>query len=422
MYKLIQDIKNIYSKFAFAKIDYPAMINSTVLFILAWFTVFWLFQFFTVVPAFSVGAKMLIYAYEIDFNSVNTASSDAQIWSDTDNIVNIFGTPAVMLSILIIAALIFLIKWDSDRLNMRRYLFWVVVCGAVRLFGNYIAGALFGDSFNVWNWNLVTDFLRLTTSVFFKYVFVVLAFAALYILFRFMSNQIKLLFNPYFANRINNLISSIFFPVVIGSVFLLMYNIPREPICEITCIVLMFLFTSFVLCRNFVSKYRGIAEDIEEYDDEPINRIPILILGFFVILKIFVDFIKGGLLLSASLYKRFIVENIILVSVALVVVLTLIIAVRIYRRRKIRDSKIFLKTYLESKDMVEQSISDENYKNFGIESRPKNMDRYLKGWVESLGQGNDAPQTEDSDKAKEVYGVKDIDLDKYKEKWNKSMK
>lgn len=71
MYKILRDLKNIYDKFAFVKIDIPAVVNSTVLFLLAWFSAFWIFQFFTIVPAFSIGAKMLVYTSEIDFNSVN---------------------------------------------------------------------------------------------------------------------------------------------------------------------------------------------------------------------------------------------------------------------------------------------------------------------------------------------------------------
>lgn len=32
MYKTFRDLRNIYDKFAFAKIDVPAVVNSTVLF------------------------------------------------------------------------------------------------------------------------------------------------------------------------------------------------------------------------------------------------------------------------------------------------------------------------------------------------------------------------------------------------------
>lgn len=422
MYKTFRDLRNIYDKFAFAKIDIPAVVNSTVLFLLAWFSAFWIFQFFTIVPAFSIGAKMLVYTSEIDFNSVNTASSDAQIWSDADNIMNIFGTPVIMLTILIIVAIIFLCKWNTDRLNVRRYLFWLIVCSSVRICGNYIAGSLFGNSFSIWQWNLVTDFLYITTSAFLKYTFVVLMLGILYIPFRFMSNQIKLLFNPYFANRINNLISSIFFPMLIGSVFIIFYNITRVSVCEITCVVLMFLFTSFVMCKRFVVKYRGIAEEIEEEDAERINIIPIIILVMLVLLKVYVDIMRKGIFISSSLYKRFLLENIILISVALGLLVVLIVAVRVYRIRRKKSEFVFLKSYIEQKDFVEQGLAEETYEKFGVKAQNKNMDKYLKGWVESLNQTEES-QIENADENNngKASSVKDIDLDKYKKRWEDSL-
>lgn len=422
MYKTFRDLRNIYDKFAFAKIDIPAVVNSTVLFLLAWFSAFWVFQFFTIVPAFSIGAKMLVYTSEIDFNSVNTASSDAQIWSDADNIMNIFGTPVIMLTILIIVAIIFLCKWNTDRLNVRRFLFWLIVCSSVRICGNYIAGSLFGNSFSIWQWNLVTDFLYITTSVFLKYAFVVIMLGILYFSFKFMSNQIKFLFNPYFANRINNLISSIFFPVLIGSVFIIFYNITRRSICEMTNVVLLFLFTSFVMCKRFVVKYRGIAEEIEEQDDEKINIIPIVLLFLLILLKVFVDIIRGGIFIIPSLYKRFLLENIILISVAVGLLVVLIVAVRVYRIRRKKSEFVFLKSYIEQKDFVEQGLAEETYEKFGVKAQNKNMDKYLKGWVESLNQTEES-QIENADENNngKASSVKDIDLDKYKKRWEDSL-
>lgn len=422
MYKILRDLKNIYDKFAFVKIDIPAVVNSTVLFLLAWFSAFWIFQFFTIVPAFSIGAKMLVYTSEIDFNSVNTASSDAQIWSDPDNIINIFGTPVIMLTILIIVAIIFLCKWNTDRLNVRRFLFWLIVCSSVRISGNYIAGSLFGNSFNIWQWNLVTDFLYITTSVFLKYTFVVLMLMILYIPFKFMSNQIKLLFNPYFANRINNLISSIFFPMLIGSVFIIFYNITRVSVCEITCVVLMFLFTSFVMCKRFIVKYRGIAEEIEEEDAERINIIPIIILVLLVLLKVYVDIIRKGIFISSTLYKRFLLENIILISVVLVLIVVLTIAVRIYSIRRKKNELVFLKSYVEQREFVERGLSEETYKNFGVEAHTEDMSKYLKGWVESLNQTEESQLADSNiDNDEKNPSAKEIDLDKYKERWEKSL-
>ncbi|MDO5759818.1 MAG: hypothetical protein Q4Q06_02195 [Bacteroidota bacterium] len=418
MYKFIEEIKNIYQKFSLAKIDIPAMINNAVLFVLAWFSVFWVFQFFTMIPAFSLGAKMILRTSDIDFNTMNTASSDRQIWSDTDNIVNIFGTPVIMLSILIVVALIFLIKWKSDRLNIRRYLFWLVICGSVRLAGNYVAGALFGHSFNIWQWYLVTDFLGWTTSPFMKYLFVALILLILYVTFRVMSGQIKLLFNPFLSNRINNLLSSVFLPMLLGCVFILIYHIPLEPFCDIVCLVLMMVYTAFVLCGYFVARYRGIEEEIEPADEkEHINKVPICVLLFFVVIKI-IDLIKGGIVISASLYKRFLFENIILFIVAVILLAVLIISVSVYRKRMKRRQRVFLRAYLEQKALSNQGLSEKSKEAFGIKDSPKNMDKYLEGWVDSLDQKEEISNTELYPNTTETKT--NVDLDKYKTRWQES--
>ena len=152
------ELFNIIDKFKKAKLDKAGLVNNTVLFVLAYLGVFYLFQIFTIIPAFSIGVKMMIYNSEIDFNAVNTAASDADLWTSADNVINIFGTPVMMTIVVVLSAFLFLIKWDSERLNMRRLLFWIILCGIVRINGNYI----FGHMFNLWNCNLVTDFLKIT--------------------------------------------------------------------------------------------------------------------------------------------------------------------------------------------------------------------------------------------------------------------
>ena len=76
---------------------------------------------------------------------------------------------------------------------------------------------------------------------------------------------------------------------------------------------------------------------------------------------------------------------------------------------------------MEQKDFVEKGLSEETYKNFGEESH-KDMDKYLKGWIDSLNQTEES-QLEKSnlDKNEKDPSIKDIDLDKYKERWDKSL-
>ena len=189
-----------------------------------------------------------------------------------------------------------------------------------------------------------------------------------------------------------------------------------------TNVVLLFLFTSFVMCKRFVVKYRGIAEEIEEQDDEKINIIPIVLLFLLILLKVFVDIIRGGIFIIPSLYKRFLLENIILISVAVGLLIVLIVAVRVYRIRRKKSEFVFLKSYIEQKDFVEQGLAEETYEKFGVKAQNKNMDKYLKGWVESLNQTEES-QIENADENNngKASSVKDIDLDKYKKRWEDSL-
>lgn len=425
MDRIIREIKNIYQKFTLAKIDIPAMINNATIFVLAWFSALWVFQFFTIVPAFSLGARMVVYTTSIDFNSMNTASSDRQIWSDTDNIVNIFGTPAIMLSIFSVVALVLLVKWDVSKLNIRRYLFWLVICGSVRLAGNYVSGALFGNAFNIWQWNLVTDFLGLSYSPFMKYMCVGIVLAVLYVSFRIMSSQIKLLFTSHIPNKIGDLLSSVLYPMLLGCLFIIIYNIPDESFCDLFCIILMVLYSVVVFGLFFL---KGITvEETEkqenktvERSEEKINKVPIYILLVLVVLKVFVDIIKGGVVIAVSLYRRFLFENVVLASVLIILIVVAVILARIYIKRKKRQQRVYLRAYMETQATVEQSISEESNKDFGIKSKPKNMDKYLEGWVDSFDQKEENRQDNNTSNNTDNSSTK-IDMDKYKSRWEESM-
>ena len=324
----MDNIRILLYKFKNLKIDIPAMINSTVLFIIAWELVFWVFQFFTILPAFSLGVKMIIYNSFIDFNSVNTAASDEEIWASADNINNVFLTPVIFSIILALTSLLFLTKWNSDRLHMRRFLFWIIICIVIRINCNFI----FGHLFNLWNWNLVTDFMGLTyPNTLMKYACIAISLIITITCFILMSNEIKQLFNPFINDRFNNLNSNVFIPVLLGSVILIFWNMPALPKSEIGTIIVTLIMTVFFLCMPFSTKYRGMEQRRKDYDEkERVNLIPILILALMLIFNII---LTRGAYLVTSAYRNFFVENIIMIFVIVTIVLTLVLCIAIYRRR-----------------------------------------------------------------------------------------
>lgn len=401
------EIENIFNKIKNAKIDKAGLVNNTVLFVLVYLSVFYIFQIFTAIPAFTIGANMVVYASEIDFNSVNTAATD-QIWESADNVINVFATPVFIEVILMLVAFLFFFKWNTERLNIRRLLFWTILCISVRIHGNYS----FGHIFNLWNCNLVSDFLKITfPSKVIKYICVILSFLIVFIVFSGMSFTIKRLFNPFASNRINNLLSNIFFPVVLGSIVLLLWFIPRETKNEIFSLILFIIATSFFLCRSFVKQYRGIADEVNVIDDEKINKVPIIILLCIIPIKIVI--FDRGLYIQSSPFRHFLLENGLMLLFLTIVVLTLIISVNVYRRRqKFEELK-----YIRYSREIDRLTSKENKEQFGVVI-PSNLDKYKKRWQEDhediIINVNLYPNEEKRSHK--------LNMDKYKQRWESANK
>ncbi|MBQ9253388.1 MAG: hypothetical protein IJ180_01280 [Bacteroidales bacterium] len=355
-------------------IDGVGIINGTSTFLLAWLFVFYFFQVFTIFPAFFVGVSMVIYSYEVDFNSVNTSSADYNLWGSVDNIINIFGTPAIMLTILVLFSIIILSRLRPENIVMRRFLFWVILCGIVRLNGNYIAGSFFGSSHYVWNWNLVTDFLNITTNILFKCIFVALALLIIYITFHSMVYKVGVIFNPFGENKKQDMLSNILVPVFLGSVMLVIRYSYCINITEITCIVLMIVF-SLVLYSLFIAKYKGTNNGNYSKEDESISFVPIIILLVVTIAGIIFD--KYHFLVKESQYKRYFIENMVTLFVVVVLLVGFIILILHLRKNRRNYNKMMKINNENSIDLNEEVFSDFGVKNYD------NLDKYNEMWKDS---------------------------------------
>ena len=391
-----------------AKTDIPAMVNSSVLLVLAWITAFWVFQFFTIIPGFTLDVKMFIVNSQIDFNYINTAVSDKDLWASADNVNAVFFTPVIFSVVLILVAMLFLIKWNSDRLNMRRYLFWLILCTVVRICGNLIFGLLF----DLWNWNIVTDFAGLSMTGIGKYACIAVAFVISYALFNFMSSKIKLLFNPFSANRIDNLLSNVVYPVGIACVFLIIWNLPYFPSNEVGCILLMAFLTVTALCLPFVRRYRGLLTETEMYDENGhINLPPVIVLACAFVGNIIM---MRGFLLESSPYRSYFVENAVMAFIIVAVALTLFISVYVYNKRAKAAKRRWEREKREIDMMNSRNVisGDENWET----KNRINLDKYSSSF-------NGNAQTQDDDEItpidlshNEQYGFKVYDLSKYNQR------
>ena len=331
----MNDIKILIHKIRNANIDVQAMINSSVLFVIAWLIVFWVFQIFTILPAFSIGQGMVVYNSFIDFNTIGNTELNAGLLSFENNVYNIFFTPLLLIVILVFVALLFLIKWNTDRLNIRRLLFWIIVCSIIRVGGNLI----FGLCFNLFSLNLITDAIGLTyPMVWGRYLIILLSLIIVSCLFIMMSHEIKFLFNPYIKDRFSNLSSNIFLPSLIGCVILTIWNVPSFYKNEIWSLILMMLMITVFMCYPFIRKYRGVYQETnKENTKEKINIFPIVILGILFIGNVL---LMKGINVKNDSYNYFFVENIVMLLAIITLLLTLLISVRVYNHRQNKEKQL----------------------------------------------------------------------------------
>ncbi len=329
------DIESFKEKVRNLNLDIVALVNNTVLFILSWVVVFWVFQFFTILPAYSVGIKMIVYNTFVDFNPTDINSHTVDLFTIDNNIYNIFLSPLVLSMVFGIVALLFLVKWNSDRLNIRRFLFWIVTCSIIRIGGNFI----FGMWFNLLSWNVVTEHIGLTSRLWAKWLFAIIMLLIMARMFIAMSKQIKILFNPYITNRFDNLSSNIFGPVLLGCIVITICDAPYFYANEIGCMALLIIMTIVFMCYPFMQAYRGMYQDeIEEEEKEKINIIPTIILIGVLVIDII---LMQGIRIENKSYNHFFFEEVVLILLIIALITTFVVSVILYRRRQKRDAPEF---------------------------------------------------------------------------------
>lgn len=350
-----------------------AIINNTVLFVLSYLFVFYLLQITTIVPAFTRGVSIIIYTSCMDFET-RTSSVSADIWKSVDNVVSIFGTSIIFIVILMLVSLLLLKKWETDKIQIKRLLFWIVVCAFSRLCVQFICGHMF----NLWSFNLVTDFLGITfPSKILKILFVLFVFLLLILGFYGVSFLVKYVIDPYSGNFKEQLRANFMYPSVLGIIILILFFIPYNPKFTFTE-PLNALSVALGLCllvyKTAKNRYKFVEEQQVEAEKENINSVLLVFLPIFMVaVKIFFD---KGMLLAVSAYRDYFVENVILsVTMTVFSVLAIILFV-IYKKRKKRKA---LEQEEERKSIYDSVIDYDD--NSSTMSRI-DMDKYKRNWDE----------------------------------------
>lgn len=339
------------------------MLNNAAIFIVSYLIVFYIYQLFTLIPAFALQIPSVFHTGYIDFDSV-TSSASADVWQDKDNIFAVFGTSPLVIAIFVLFNILILTA-AVHKLNysLSVFCFWNIVNGILRFLGNFISGHIF----YLWSSNLITDFLGLSYPS--KIGTLLCVIVALIITFLCITSTVRLIkyvFNPFTGAVKEKVLYYILLPVLIGILFLYTYlSIPKFNENEFGIFILT---AASVYLIYFMTnrKYKNIKERRESMYVK-FNRpliISVLVLPF---IKIITD---RGISINASVYRQYIIEMFLLISFSLIAFITLVSVIYYFhKRRKIHKQKI-----LNAQNTFIENNADINNAEWGIKKH--DMDKY----------------------------------------------
>lgn len=334
------------------------IINNLVLFLVSYLLIFYVAQLAMGFSAFTHGVPIRIYTSLIDFNSVSTAATDS-IWTSADNVIEVFGMPIMALSLLGLISILLLTKWKTDKLQIRRFLFWLFICSFVRLGSNFVTGHLF----HLWNINLVTDFMGITyPSFLMKYLFVFVILILVFAGFYWSASLLKYIVNPYSGNFKKDLAASVIIPVTLGAILLNLYFLPYNPMftwTEVFSTVFCLIGLVFISVPTVLKRYKFVVEHESELIDDRKLNVGLLVIGSLSMIAIKFFFDKGVLILTSP-YRNYFVENLIFIACGVILLLFVLWLYFEYRIKKKRERAKIQET-LDEIEGVESGISEEQW-------------------------------------------------------------
>lgn len=352
------------------------VINNAISFVFAYLFVFAVAQISTILPAFSHEVPVIVYSSYLDFNTLTSANSD-EVWKSVDNVIIIFGSAILLLCLLMFVSMVLLLKWRSKRIWIQKLLFWIIICSFIRFCNGFICGHIF----NLWGFNLVTDFIGLTfPSNIMKLVFVIIIFMLLLVGMYFFRQIVEGIINPYSNNLKKELKDNVLYPVVIGSLLIFFIFFPltkKDSIIEvfnifITPLTICTLFKMGVMKRY---TFEG-AINIESIQTKEKINIALLTIVALISITIRVIFDKG-VKITPNTYDNYILDN--LLSVVVIASSFILIAylffAQIHHRRKQKEER----EELENLQKQIEEMKDHNIFNYNSST---NLDKYHKAWQE----------------------------------------
>ena len=339
------------------------MINSAAIFIASYLVVFYLYQIFTLIPAFALQVSNVFYTGRIDFDTVTSAAS-SEVWQDAENIFAVFGTSPLVIIFFVILN-IFALTGKTIKLNqsLKIFCFWNIINCIIRFFGNFSLGHIFG----LWSSNLVTDFLEVSyPNKAMALVCVMIALLLAFLCIRSTIRVVKHVFNPFLGGVKEKTLYNILYPALIGIGFLFFFFcLPHinENELGIFTLLICSVCLIFLLIKH---KYGNIPEKRENLGII-LNRPLIIGILIFSLIKIVTD---KGIFIPASAYRQQIIERFIFITFS-IVSLIIIFSIISHYYKKHRAQKQMRE---QARKMFKENNSNIDHDFWGVKTH--DMDKY----------------------------------------------
>lgn|SRR5574344_128028 len=325
------------------------LISSTFLFVVTYLLVFYISVFSTSFIAFTSGLNVPIGIKGINFDLAS--SSQDSLWNSIDNVFVIFSFSPLVLFLLLLICVIFMPKWHNNTISA--FLFWMVFNCIMRLFGDFT----FGLIFNLWQSNLLSDFLGLTNTIYGKLLFIAIGFIFMFLSPLFLRRFINYFFDPILTDNLQRDISRYFmFPILIGVVVLVLWFLPSFSFNE-TGIVLASVISIYIFSRGIVRQFDTINLSAECQENEGFNiklsiKWSCLIVLLFIAAKIFLN-------LGFSMYSKEMSKNSLSNIFLTVIIIILAIVISGFIIYIIRESKYKKQNIIKEVEEADESINKE---------------------------------------------------------------
>lgn len=316
-------------------------VNSTVMYVLAFLFVYFIYQFFTAFIAGQYYLRVILFYHEVKF----LTPDNSKFWY-SDSALAVFSTgPLISMVFAFIFIMLFRKYANTDSL-LKVFLLWGVLHFINRIIGSFAIGTIF----LLYGSNLIADWLYLGME--FKILLVALAIILLIVIGNFSvypiinsSNSFSLINKKNRGEFIKN---QIFIPWFFGSLILFVLFLPRFPLHEL----LINLSMLIMLIPVYFQFDKVLIPNIEE-EDFPVNKTSWIMILFFSLLIIGFRIIFGRGIPLGTESENLLGVTIVIVLASLMIIGIIIIGIRTIRQKRKKVYEMILKSLADDADLEE---------------------------------------------------------------------